>query len=86
MCYVLFAAIHCAANVVLLCASVARSTCHISRDVTHSAAVFVAEKIAGPYVWGIYDLLLLPPSFPYGGMVRCQTSSLLCLFMCYYFI
>ncbi|KIZ02668.1 leukotriene-A4 hydrolase [Monoraphidium neglectum] len=26
------------------------------------------ESIAGPYVWGRYDLLLLPPSFPYGGM------------------
>lgn len=27
-----------------------------------------AEKLAGPYVWGRYDLLVLPPSFPYGGM------------------
>jgi len=27
-----------------------------------------AESIAGPYVWGRYDILLLPPSFPYGGM------------------
>ncbi|GAB5355776.1 hypothetical protein AAMO2058_000234400 [Amorphochlora amoebiformis] len=27
-----------------------------------------AEDIAGPYVWGRYDILLLPPSFPYGGM------------------
>ncbi|GLH08252.1 Uncharacterized protein GBIM_13527 [Gryllus bimaculatus] len=27
-----------------------------------------AESICGPYVWGIYDLLVLPPSFPYGGM------------------
>jgi len=28
-----------------------------------------AETIAGvPYVWGRYDLLCLPPSFPYGGM------------------
>ena len=27
-----------------------------------------AESVAGPYVWGRYDLLLLPPSFPYGGM------------------
>eukprot|EP00878_Enallax_costatus_P024387 GHUV01026023.1.p1 GENE.GHUV01026023.1~~GHUV01026023.1.p1 ORF type:complete len:510 (+),score=124.28 GHUV01026023.1:209-1738(+) len=26
------------------------------------------EALAGPYVWGRYDLLLLPPSFPYGGM------------------
>jgi leukotriene-A4 hydrolase len=28
----------------------------------------VAEKLAGPYRWGRYDLLCLPPSFPYGGM------------------
>jgi len=27
-----------------------------------------AEKIVGPYVWGRYDLLVLPRSFPYGGM------------------
>ena len=27
-----------------------------------------AESIAGPYVWGTYDLLVLPPTFPYGGM------------------
>ena len=27
-----------------------------------------AEAVAGPYVWGRYDLLVLPPSFPYGGM------------------
>uniref|UniRef100_A0A0A9XJW6 Leukotriene A-4 hydrolase n=1 Tax=Lygus hesperus TaxID=30085 RepID=A0A0A9XJW6_LYGHE len=30
--------------------------------------VQVAETINGPYVWGRYDLLVLPPSFPYGGM------------------
>uniref|UniRef100_A0A4W3J0Z8 Leukotriene A-4 hydrolase n=1 Tax=Callorhinchus milii TaxID=7868 RepID=A0A4W3J0Z8_CALMI len=27
-----------------------------------------AEDLVGPYVWGQYDLLVLPPSFPYGGM------------------
>jgi leukotriene-A4 hydrolase len=27
-----------------------------------------AESLMGPYVWGVYDLLVLPPSFPYGGM------------------
>jgi len=27
-----------------------------------------AEGMLGPYVWGVYDLLVLPPSFPYGGM------------------
>ncbi|KDR13370.1 leukotriene A-4 hydrolase [Zootermopsis nevadensis] len=27
-----------------------------------------AESICGEYIWGIYDLLVLPPSFPFGGM------------------
>eukprot|EP00178_Gracilaria_changii_P015912 TRINITY_DN4472_c0_g1_i3.p1 TRINITY_DN4472_c0_g1~~TRINITY_DN4472_c0_g1_i3.p1 ORF type:complete len:450 (+),score=43.73 TRINITY_DN4472_c0_g1_i3:146-1495(+) len=27
-----------------------------------------AEDLAGPYVWGRYDILVLPASFPYGGM------------------
>ncbi len=26
------------------------------------------EALFGPYHWGRYDLLILPPSFPYGGM------------------
>src|SRR6185312_6103913 len=27
-----------------------------------------AEALFGPYVWERYDMLVLPPSFPYGGM------------------
>ena len=27
-----------------------------------------AESLCGPYVWGDYDILVLPPSFPFGGM------------------
>jgi aminopeptidase N len=27
-----------------------------------------AEPLLGPYRWGRYDLLVLPPSFPFGGM------------------
>ncbi len=27
-----------------------------------------ASSLYGPYRWGRYDLLVLPPSFPYGGM------------------
>lgn len=27
-----------------------------------------AEKVCGPYIWKIYDLLVMPPSFPFGGM------------------
>ena len=30
--------------------------------------VDAAEKIYGPYKWGRYDVLVLPPSFPFGGM------------------
>lgn len=28
----------------------------------------VAETLYGPYRWGRYDVLVLPPSFPFGGM------------------
>ena len=27
-----------------------------------------AEELYGPYAWGRYDLIVLPPSFPFGGM------------------
>lgn len=27
-----------------------------------------AEALYGPYRWGRYDMIVLPPSFPYGGM------------------
>jgi hypothetical protein len=30
--------------------------------------VAAAEKLYGPYQWGRYDVLVLPPSFPLGGM------------------
>ncbi|WP_294074725.1 M1 family metallopeptidase [Sphingomonas sp.] len=30
--------------------------------------VSAAEKLYGPYRWGRYDVLVLPPSFPFGGM------------------
>ena len=30
--------------------------------------VHAAEQLYGPYRWGRYDVLVLPPSFPYGGM------------------
>ena len=30
--------------------------------------VAACEKLFGPYRWGRYDMLVLPPSFPYGGM------------------
>jgi aminopeptidase N len=30
--------------------------------------IAAAEKLYGPYPWGRYDMLVLPPSFPFGGM------------------
>ncbi|MDO7887311.1 M1 family metallopeptidase [Hymenobacter cheonanensis] len=33
-----------------------------------SAMVRAAEQLYGPYRWGRYDLLVLPSSFPFGGM------------------
>ncbi|HEY1005675.1 MAG TPA: M1 family aminopeptidase/hydrolase, partial [Sphingobacteriaceae bacterium] len=30
--------------------------------------VEAAEELYGPYQWGRYDVLVLPPSFPFGGM------------------
>jgi leukotriene-A4 hydrolase len=32
------------------------------------AMMRAVEQIYGPYRWGRYDLLVLPPSFPFGGM------------------
>jgi aminopeptidase N len=35
-----------------------------------------AEELFGPYRWGRYDLLILPPSFPFGGMENPRLSFL----------
>jgi aminopeptidase N len=38
-----------------------------------------AEKIVYPYAWTTYNVLVLPPSFPYGGMevsTPCLLTSL----------
>lgn len=32
------------------------------------AMVTAAEELYGPYRWGRYDVIVLPPSFPFGGM------------------
>ncbi len=40
-----------------------------ARELSDTAKmVDAAEKIYGPYRWGRYDILVLPPSFPFGGM------------------
>lgn len=47
------------------------------RDIVHEAAQEFSEtstflekaiEICGPYVWKRYDVLVMPPSFPFGGM------------------
>jgi len=32
------------------------------------AMIASAEDLYGPYLWGRYDMIVLPPAFPYGGM------------------
>ena len=34
----------------------------------------ISEALYGPYRWGRYDLLILPPSFPFGGMENPRLS------------
>ncbi len=34
------------------------------------------ERLYGPYRWGRYDLIVLPPSFPFGGMENPRLSFL----------
>ncbi len=38
------------------------------------AMMDATEKRFGPYQWGRYDLLILPPSFPFGGMENPRLS------------
>ncbi|KAI0075897.1 hypothetical protein K474DRAFT_1663655 [Panus rudis PR-1116 ss-1] len=45
-----------------------------SEDTTKFLAA--EEKIVPPYRFGVYDLLVLPPSFPYGGMENACLSFL----------
>jgi aminopeptidase N len=55
----------------------ARTGVYAERSVVDTAAweladmekmVEAAEALYGPYRWGRYDLIILPPSFPFGGM------------------
>nr|XP_033775118.1 aminopeptidase B isoform X2 [Geotrypetes seraphini] len=42
--------------------------------------LITGEKLFGPYVWERYDVLFMPPSFPYGGMENpCITFVTPCL-------
>lgn len=39
-----------------------------------AAMLETAEKLLGPYRWGRYDVLVMPPAFPLGGMENPQLS------------
>jgi aminopeptidase N len=54
-----------------------RARVHAEPEIVEGAArefagveemIRTAERLFGPYPWERYDLLVLPPSFPYGGM------------------
>ena len=38
--------------------------------------ITATEALYGPYRWGQYDLLILPPSFPFGGMENPKLSHI----------
>ena len=43
------------------------------------AILELAEKYMGPYEWGKYNVLVLPPSFPYSGMENpCLSFYFIC--------
>lgn len=45
-----------------------------------------AEAICGDYEWDNYDILVLPPSFPYGGMENPGLTFVTpCILVSYYF-
>ena len=46
-------------------------------EFSEDTAKFLAkeESIVSNYRFGVYELLVLPPSFPYGGMVRLRFQS-----------
>jgi aminopeptidase N len=35
-----------------------------------------AERLYGPYPWERYDMIVMPPSFPYGGMENARLTFL----------
>ena len=46
--------------------SVIESAAYEFEDI--QSMVDTAEALYGPYKWGMYDVIVLPPSFPFGGM------------------
>jgi aminopeptidase N len=42
--------------------------CAVNEFEDTEAMIRVSESLLGPYAWGRYDMIVLPPSFPFGGM------------------
>ena len=40
------------------------------------AMVTAAEELFGPYLWEEFSMLVMPPSFPYGGMENPRVTFL----------
>ena len=53
-----------------------RLALHAIDHLTGARFLSKEEDIVGPYKFGVYDVLVLPPSFPYGGMVSRLSSPL----------
>jgi leukotriene-A4 hydrolase len=43
----------------------------------------ITEAYLGPYIWGVYSMFVMPPSFPFGGMehVKYVFAPLLLVFL-----
>ena len=41
---------------------------YVKQLVDLELALNTTEEYMTPYIWGVYKILILPPSFPYGGM------------------
>ena len=54
-------------------------------ELQNSTETFIqtVEKIVFPYVWQSYNVLVLPPSFPYGGMENPVYTVSYCLHSCH---
>lgn len=38
----------------------------------------VAESLVYPYSWTTYNVLIMPPSFPYGGQTQLRINQTVC--------
>ena len=48
---------------------------HLLTTCSRTRFLAAEEEVTIPYQFGVYDLLVLPPAFPYGGMVCMRLRS-----------